>query len=328
MPRVYITYRPNDTTADEVQQLVIQIGAAFGDENVQLTAADAPVDVLRLYDVAQSYDVLLVVIGQHWLDMQNEQGEHLIDDPFDYAYTEIFAALEKPDMWISSIVTDGAKMPDWEDLPEAINQLVRRDIVDLSNKQRLAQKIDELIRRMGVIDAHVPADTADTPSEPIPPKKHAPQPDDQTRASNETQKIFGCMSNFILVIFALSILIAILVVAAGYFSNVWETNNQTPNREARLTQRAPATLAAHTPSPIQRSDIFRITMPVRELDEVLATRTVGIVATQTYLAEMRTHAAETEAGYIVAVTEMAETRTARLDATRNAATSTTTPSRP
>jgi hypothetical protein len=156
MPRIYITYRPQDTGTDEVRQIVRQLGQAFGAENIRLTDANSQVDVLALYDEVQVYDALLVIVGLRWLDMRNSGGRRLIDDPFDYVYTEIYAALEKEEMWVTTLLVDGAQLPKSESLPENIRDLLRHDVIRLYEWHKLAEQVEELRRRMAVIDASVP----------------------------------------------------------------------------------------------------------------------------------------------------------------------------
>src|SRR5262249_13567911 len=79
--------------------------------------------------VAKS-DVLLAVIGQHWLDASNDQGKRRLDDSNDYGRIEIESALKQNKGGIPVLIGD-TKMPPPERLPESIRRLTRLNAVML-----------------------------------------------------------------------------------------------------------------------------------------------------------------------------------------------------
>jgi hypothetical protein len=84
-------------------------------------------DFVRVIDSkVAATDVLLVVIGQRWSELQAARA----DDPNDFVALEIKAALEQ-DKRVIPVLVGGAAMPPANTLPEAIRPLARRNAVAL-----------------------------------------------------------------------------------------------------------------------------------------------------------------------------------------------------
>jgi len=77
-------------------------------------------------------DALLAVMGRSWLDARDEAGERRLDDPNDYVRLEIAAALRRK-IPVIPILVDGTKIPKADQLPADLQQLARRNALDLRN---------------------------------------------------------------------------------------------------------------------------------------------------------------------------------------------------
>lgn len=96
-------------------------------------------------EVAKS-NVLIAVIGRDWLDTRDEAGDRRLDDPNDFVRLGIAAALQRQ-IPVVPILVDGAKIPKPEQLPENLQQLVRRNALDLRNasfKADMGRLVQEL----------------------------------------------------------------------------------------------------------------------------------------------------------------------------------------
>ena len=82
-------------------------------------------------------DVLLAVIGRDWLDARDEAGDRRLDDPNDYVRLEIATALQRQ-IPVIPILVDGTKIPKAAQLPEDLQQLSRRNALDLRNASFVA----------------------------------------------------------------------------------------------------------------------------------------------------------------------------------------------
>ena len=75
-------------------------------------------------------DVLLALIGPHWLDGKDEKGGRRLDGDKDYVRIEIASALKR-DIPVIPVLVHGAVMPAEDDLPEDLKPLTRRQALEL-----------------------------------------------------------------------------------------------------------------------------------------------------------------------------------------------------
>ncbi|MEO1287197.1 MAG: hypothetical protein AAFV93_05465, partial [Chloroflexota bacterium] len=151
MAKIYLTYRAGDTTQDELAIVLKQLQNVFGVDSVTVSDADANANIFELYKLVQAHDALLVLIGQRCTTFVDEQGRPLLHSAYDYLYNELLAGLEKDEMWISTLLTDDATLPDAEILPESLQELTRRDTISLHNPTMLTKNIQDLSNRLGIL---------------------------------------------------------------------------------------------------------------------------------------------------------------------------------
>lgn len=122
-------------------------------------------------------DLVLVLIGDNWLDVVPETGTRRIDDPADFVRLEIEAALRSARCRVIPVLVEGALMPRASELPESISRLARINAIELSDQrwtsdlERLSRLIEdirneELAHATGQIPVTPPAE--DTPAKPVP----------------------------------------------------------------------------------------------------------------------------------------------------------------
>ena len=129
---IFINYRREDSigTAGRLRDRLAQ---AFGQNNLFMDVDSIPagVDFLTyLNKQVAACDVVLVVIGQNWLDAKDESGRRRLDSPDDFVAVEIAAALAR-DIRVIPILVDDARMPKADKLPDPIKLLARRNAVEL-----------------------------------------------------------------------------------------------------------------------------------------------------------------------------------------------------
>lgn len=95
--------------------------------------------------------LLLVVIGDHWLDAASDDGRRRLDDPNDYVRIEIETALNHPGMVVIPVII-GKDVPKAELLPASIRELAFKNGLRLrpdpdfeSDMQKLLQRIDGVL---------------------------------------------------------------------------------------------------------------------------------------------------------------------------------------
>jgi hypothetical protein len=81
-----------------------------------------------------SCDVLIAMIGPHWLTASDRQGARRLDDPDDFIRLEISTCLQRNIRVIPALV-GGAAIPAEDDLPDSIRELARRQAYELSESR-------------------------------------------------------------------------------------------------------------------------------------------------------------------------------------------------
>jgi hypothetical protein len=150
MPKIFINYRRDDCIAT-AGRLHDRLAQAFGSRNIFMDVDHIPagVDFKAHLDAQVAVcDVLLVLIGPHWLTATDERGERRLDHADDFVATEIAAALAR-DIRVIPVLVDGARMPRPAELSESLKPLSLRNAVEVRNTQfgsdvqRLVEKIGE-----------------------------------------------------------------------------------------------------------------------------------------------------------------------------------------
>lgn len=130
--RIVISYRRVDTGGD-ARSLAEALESRFGNENVFLDietiGPGEPFDQAIDRAVASS-DVLLALIGQHWLTLTDDEGRRRIDDPRDVVRVEVLSALQQ-ELLVIPVLLEDAKMPSEDDLPPDLAALSKRNAVEL-----------------------------------------------------------------------------------------------------------------------------------------------------------------------------------------------------
>ena len=181
MHSIFISYRRADA-AGHAGRLADRLTSAFGREHVFIDVDSISYGedfVEAIQRTLQDCEVVLVLIGPHWLVASDAEGSRRLDSPTDTVVLEIATALEMQRK-VLPVLVGGASMPVPESLPEAIRKLARRHAIEVSDKRfgKDAQELIETLRRMleRARAAQAPTPTPDsTPSQPAesPPLRQA-----------------------------------------------------------------------------------------------------------------------------------------------------------
>ena len=71
-------------------------------------------------------DAVIVMIGDDWLSMTDQEGKPRLEDPLDWVHIEIISALQR-EVPVIPVLVEGSKMPRPEELPEPIRDLAYRN---------------------------------------------------------------------------------------------------------------------------------------------------------------------------------------------------------
>ncbi len=151
MPKVFISYRRQDS-ADVTGRLHDCLDAQFGHDSVFMDIDSIPFSVdfrKRLNDSVQQTDVLLAVIGDHWLDASFDKGPKIgkrrLEDTDDYVRIEIESALSLG-IPVVPVLVGRASMPSEADLPGALKELAFKNAAEARSGPTFHDNVDRLIR--------------------------------------------------------------------------------------------------------------------------------------------------------------------------------------
>lgn len=100
-----------------------------------------------------SCDVLIAILGTHWLSCRDDEGQRRLDNPKDFVRVEIAAALRR-EIRVIPVLLDGAAMPRSGDLPDDLQLLVRRNTLPVSDTgfdddcKRLVATIEQVFKQV------------------------------------------------------------------------------------------------------------------------------------------------------------------------------------
>lgn len=149
MPGIFINYRVGDGDGYAVV-LKNRMSAEFHRDLIFFASKSIQPSsdyTIGLVDGVRQSDVVLAVIGPHWLDAKN--GRRRLDDEGDWVRRELLEAI-KWDIPIVPVLVSGTKMPAEEDLPKDLAVLAKTQYrrldyrEDESHLAELVQKVHEL----------------------------------------------------------------------------------------------------------------------------------------------------------------------------------------
>ena len=144
-PAFFISYRRSQNAwhaGDIRRELVRRYGdASVFTDTSSIEYGEAFPD--RIASAIRGCSVMLVLIGQHWLDPIN--GTRRIDHPNDWVRKEIEAGLLRQEAVVVPVLLDGAVMPAEDDLPASVKRLATLHAVTLVGGDDLATGIDILL---------------------------------------------------------------------------------------------------------------------------------------------------------------------------------------
>jgi serine/threonine protein kinase len=148
-PLVFLCYRREDSF-DATHRLYERLAARFGEQSVVMDVDSIPPgeDFRAFLEKAVNRcDVMLAVIGDHWLKIRNEKGQRRLEQRADYIRFEIATALDlkKP---VIPILVGQTSMPAADDLPRELKDLAFLQAAELRSARSYQDQVDRLINRL------------------------------------------------------------------------------------------------------------------------------------------------------------------------------------
>ncbi len=135
MKKAFISYRRSDSPG-YVRALYDRLVQHFDSRHVFMDVDDIQLgfDFVTVLDKnLKDCAVMLVVMGEGWLNARNSSGDRRLDNPADFVRLEISRALERG-IPVIPILVNHAQMPSESDLPDNLKALARRQALELNNK--------------------------------------------------------------------------------------------------------------------------------------------------------------------------------------------------
>ena len=148
--KIFISYRRDDSS--EIAQIINdELGNKYGKENVFFdidNIATLGEDFRKgIERCLKACDVLLAIIGEDWLGQLDNNGNRRLDDPGDLVRIEIETALERNIPVVPVLVND-AKMPERDQLPEPLRDLVFRQAGEVRVRSGRDRNIERFLKRI------------------------------------------------------------------------------------------------------------------------------------------------------------------------------------
>lgn len=163
MAGIFISYRRDDS-AYIASAINDRFQNRFGGENIFFDIDTIPLGVDfrdHIGGAVGGCDVLLVVIGDQWVNAKDKDGELRLPQSTDYVRVEIESALQR-NVPVVPVLVGNATMPTEADLPESIRELAFRNAAEVRAGRDLSDHLDRLVRDVGVVAGIKPTASANT----------------------------------------------------------------------------------------------------------------------------------------------------------------------
>lgn len=134
MSEIFISYRRDDSSGF-AGALLRELNDEFGDERIFMDVDDIKggVDYAGMIrEELEGCEILVAIIGKHWLTLADSEGRRRLDDPEDMVRIEVATALAKGKV-VVPVLVKGAPMPTRADLPEDLQGLAMRNAIEIAN---------------------------------------------------------------------------------------------------------------------------------------------------------------------------------------------------
>lgn len=145
---IFVSYRRDDSSG-HAGRLFDRLVSHFGKDRIfmDIDTIDPGEDFVTVIENAVgSCEVLIAVIGRHWLASADDSSARRLDNPHDFVRLEIATALSR-DIRVIPVLVQRASMPKPEDLPDDLAKFSRRNALELSDL-RWQHDVDRLFEVM------------------------------------------------------------------------------------------------------------------------------------------------------------------------------------
>ena len=149
MPKIFISYRRADSEFP-AHTIYSKLCERFHGDSVFIDVDAIPPGIdfrQHLNEAVKQCDVLLAIIGPHWLNIADNSGNRRLDDPKDFVRIEIEAALGRG-IPVIPILLGNTSMPDELQLPATLSQFAYRNGISVSAGKDFDNHVRSLVSRL------------------------------------------------------------------------------------------------------------------------------------------------------------------------------------
>ena len=272
---VFISYRRED--ADGFARSLFQsLTAHFGPDQVFMDVEDIELglDFVDAIDKSLSAcGVLLVLIGRDWLSCVDSRGQRRLDSPDDFVRMEVATALRSKDVRVIPVRVRGAEMPAFEDLPEELRSLTRRNALQL-NHDRWNADIDKLLRALERAGVTAKPKAGVDPAQ----ADGTPEPHDSGNVSGSSSQV-SSSSRWKLPLIGAAVAVFVLALISG--------TDQPDQPDQPLDDSSNQGSVVPVPSPPDEQQMPVVTGPVAKPEQSLTPSSVTTLADAELIAEVQ-----------------------------------------
>ncbi len=135
--RVFISYRRSDAQS-QANGLYDGLSLRLPDAKIFMDIDSIPVGAdfeNYIRGEIEICDIVLVLIGDNWLDARPGTNVRRIDEPGDFVRLEVESAFASPRVRVIPVLVEDASMPGPSELPVSLARLSRLNAIELSDKR-------------------------------------------------------------------------------------------------------------------------------------------------------------------------------------------------
>lgn len=199
---IFISYRRSDCQA-QANGLHDGLTNRLSDARIFMDIDSIPAGVdfeEHIREAIDGCDVVLVLIGDNWMDTRPGTSTRRIDEPSDFVRLEIENALANPQVRTIPVLVEGAQMPEAAQLPESIQKLARINAFELDDRrwkadlERITLLLEGLKKKQSPPPQQSQPSPQGTPQPPaaapsfgsVPPQTYSPPPPPQASVVHNT----------------------------------------------------------------------------------------------------------------------------------------------
>jgi hypothetical protein len=161
MKQIFICYRRDDSAAF-AGRIYDRLSQKYGREAIFKDVDSIPLGVnfkVHLDSVVKRCDVVLVLVGERWLETGKSASATRIHSPRDFVRIELESALKR-DIPVIPLLIEDAEMPSEDDLPPEIKDFAYRNGMSIRHDPYFHRDVDQLIDCLNSVFAEAESDDA------------------------------------------------------------------------------------------------------------------------------------------------------------------------